>query len=71
MNIKGNRKLNHAIHMVAITQIRNPRIPGRAHYDRKLTETKTTKEALRALKRCISDVIYRQLCLDAEQEAGP
>ena len=41
------------------------------HYDRKLTETKTTKEALRALKRRISDVIYRQLCLDAEHEAGP
>jgi transposase len=71
VNIKGNRKLNHAIHMVAITQIRNSRSPGRAYYDRKLAETKTNKEALRALKRRISDVIYRQLCLDAELQAGP
>ena len=67
----GRFKLNHAIHMVAITQIRNSRSPGRAYYDRKLTETKTNKEALRALKRRISDVIYRQLCLDAELQAGP
>jgi transposase len=71
VNLKGNRKLNHAIHMVAITQIRNPRSPGRAYYDRKLSETKTTKEALRALKRRISDIIYRQLLLDAEPQAGP
>jgi transposase len=73
VNIKGNRKLNHAIHMVAITQIRNSRSPGRAYYDRKLTETKTKKEALRALKRRISDIIYRQLLVDAERQAkaGP
>jgi protein subunit release factor B len=71
VNIKGNRKLNHAMHMVAITQIRNRRSPGRARYDRKLTETKTPNEALRALKRRISDVTYRQLRLDAELQAGP
>ena len=70
-NLKGNRKLNHAIHMAAITQIRNSRSPGRAYYDRKLTETKTNKEALARLKRRISDVIYRQLVPDAEHEAGP
>jgi transposase len=71
VNIKGNRKLNHAIHMIAITQIRNRKSPGRAYYDRKLAQSKTKKEALRALKRRISDVIYRQLVVDAEHAVGP
>ena len=71
VNIKGNRKLNHAIHMIAITQIRNRKSPGRAYYDRKLAQSKTKKEALRALKRRISDVIYRQLVADTQLEAGP
>jgi len=51
--------------MVAITQVRNPNSPGRAYFDRKLAEAKTKKEALRALKRRISDIIYRQLVADA------
>ena len=73
VNLKGNRRLNHAIHMAAITQICNRRSPGRAYYDRKLAEAKTKKEALRCLKRRISDVIYRQLIADAERQAmaGP
>ncbi|HUI27930.1 MAG TPA: IS110 family transposase [Candidatus Kryptonia bacterium] len=71
VNIKGNRKLNHAIHMIAITQIRNRNSPGRAYYERKLAQSKTKKEALRALKRKISDVIYRQLVADAQLAMGP
>ncbi len=71
VNIKGNRKLNHAVHMIAITQIRNRKSPGRAYYDRKLAQSKTKKEALCALKRRISDVIYRQLVADAQLEVGP
>jgi transposase len=72
----GNRRLNHAIHMVAITQIRFPHSDGRAYYDRKIAEGKTAKEALRALKRRISDALYRQLQLDARRApasatAGP
>jgi transposase len=47
---RGNRQLNHAIHIIAVTQIRHRHSPGRAYYDRKLTEGKTTKEALRAPK---------------------
>jgi len=70
LNTKGNRKLNHAIHMVAITQVRND-CAGRAFYLRKQAEGKTPKEALRALKRRISDVIYRQLLEDAAAERGP
>src|ERR687891_10415 len=74
---QGQRRLNHAIHMAAhmaaITQIRNRRRPGRAYYERKLAEAKTKKEALRCLKRRISDTIYRQLVDDADRraEAGP
>lgn len=52
---RGNRRLNHAIHMAAVTQIRYRHSPGRACYDKKLAEGKTGKEALRCLKRQISD----------------
>jgi transposase len=70
---RGNRRLNHAIHMAAVTQIRHHDSPGRAYYDRKRAEGKTGKEAIRALKRRISDVIYSALLTDARQAAitGP
>jgi transposase len=55
---RGNRRLNHAIHMAAVTQIRCRHSPGRACYDKKLAEGKTGKEALRCLKRQISDAIF-------------
>ncbi len=55
---RGNRRLNHAIHMVAITQIRYRHTKGRAYYDKKLAEGKTPKEALRTLKPQISDAIF-------------
>jgi transposase len=63
LNPRGNRKLNHAIHMAAVTQVRND-TPGRAYYERKLGEGKSKKEALRALKRRISDAVWRQLQID-------
>jgi transposase len=53
---RGNRRLNHAIHMAAVTQLQGANSPGRAYYQRKRAEGKTGKEALRALKRRISDV---------------
>jgi transposase len=61
---RGNRRINHAIHIVAIVQIRQPQSAGRAYYDRKRAEGKTSKEAIRSLKRRISDVLYRQLVED-------
>ena len=48
---RGNRRLNHAIHMAAVTQIRYRHSPGHAYYQKKLAEGKTRKEALRCLKR--------------------
>jgi transposase len=63
---RGNRKLNHAIHMAAVTQLRNPGTPGRIYFERKVAEGKTKKEALRSLKRHVSNAVYRQLLLDAQ-----
>jgi transposase len=68
---RGNRRLNHAIHMAAVTQIRYRHSPGRAYYDRKLAEGKTPKEALRSLKRQLSDTIFARLQADARQAARP
>ena len=62
---RGNRRLNHAIHMAAVTQIRHRHSPGRAYFDRKIAEGHTGKEAIRALKRRISDAIFTRLRDDA------
>jgi transposase len=64
LNRGGNRRINHAVHMVAVCQIRHPG-PGRDYYLRKIAEGKTKKEALRCLKRRISDAVYRRLVADA------
>jgi transposase len=62
---RGNRQLNHAVHMAAVTQIRNPGTAGHDYYHRKLDEGMGRKAALRALKRKISDTIYNRLAADA------
>jgi transposase len=67
---RGNRRVNHAIHMAAVTQIRYRHSPGRAYYDKKLAEGKTGKEALRCLKRQISDAIFACLQADARRAAA-
>jgi hypothetical protein len=58
--------LNHALHLIAITQLRYPDTQGRIFYERRLAEGKTTKEAIRALKRRLSDVVYRHLQADQQ-----
>jgi transposase len=68
---RGNRQLNHALHIAAITQIRFAHSPGRAFFERKVAEGKTTKEAVRALTRRIADAVYRQLLVDASKMQGP
>jgi transposase len=70
LSLRGNRRLNHAIHMAAITQIRHKHSDGRACYEKKIAEGKTHKEALRSLKRRISDAIYAALVADARQAAA-
>ncbi len=70
LSLRGNRRLNHAIHMAAITQIRYKHSDGRAYYEKKIAEGKTHKEALRSLKRRISDAIYSHLVADARRAAA-
>ena len=64
----GNRRVNHMIHIAAITQLRL-NTEGRAYYRRKRAEGKKPMEAMRCLKRRISDAIYRQLVADATAAA--
>lgn len=64
LNRGGNRQLNRVIHFAALTQV--ARYPeGRAYYLRKQAEGRSKKDALRCLKRRISDRIYHSLRLDA------
>ena len=64
---RGNRTMNHALHIAAVTQLRHAHSPGRGFYDRKRAEGHTTKTAIRALKRRISNVVYRHLIADARR----
>jgi transposase len=68
---RGNRRMNHAIHMAAVTQIRHRHSEGRAYYDRKRAEGHSGKEAIRALKRRISDTVFARLREDAVRAAEP
>jgi transposase len=59
----GNRQLNLAMHRIALTQARHH--PGARQYlDRRRAAGNTTAEALRALKRRLSDVVFRALLAD-------
>jgi transposase len=68
---RGNRRLNHAIHMAAVTQIRHRHSQGRAYYDRKIAQGHSGKQAIRALKRRISDAIHARLRHDAAHATRP
>ena len=70
LSLRGNRRINHAIHMAAITQLRHKHSEGRAYYDKKAAEGKTHKEALRSLKRKVSDAIFARLQADARQASA-
>ena len=64
----GNRKMNHVLHIAAACQARLD-TPFRGYYRRKLAQGKTRPEAMRCLKRRISDAVYRQLLADAKRAA--
>ena len=61
---RGNRTLNHSLHLAAMCQLRQRHSEGRAYFDRRVAEGKTNKEANRALKRQISNNVYRHLVAD-------
>ena len=66
LNPNGNRRLNHAIHIAALGQISHD-TPGRAYYLAKQTDGKSRKEAMRCLKRRISDAVYQRLRADSDR----
>src|SRR4029077_17438986 len=72
LSMRGTRRLNHAIHMAAVTQIAHKNSQGHAYYQRKLAEGKTPAEARRAPKRKITNTISARLQADARpRAAGP
>ena len=67
----GNRRINRVLHLMAITQLRTD-TEGRRYYDRKVASGKTRREAMRCLKRRLSDIVYAQMRADARTLAtGP
>jgi transposase len=63
----GNRRINRALHIMAIVQLRHD-TDGRRYDDRRVAEGKTPLEAMRALKRRLSDVVYRSLVNDQKRQ---
>ena len=64
LSLAGNRRLNYALHMVAVCQARSD-APGGSYYRKKLDEGKSSKEALRCLKRRVCDAVYKSLLADS------
>jgi transposase len=60
----GNRQINRVLHTMAIVQLRNP-TEGRRYFDRRKADGKSSMEAMRALKRRLSDLVYRTMLDDA------
>jgi transposase len=60
----GDRQLNYALHVMALAQIRYDS-PGRGYYQRKRAAGKSHKEAMRCLKRRLSDVVFRTMINDS------
>ena len=64
----GNRQINRTLHIMATVQLRNPG-PGRDYFDTKKAAGKTSMEAMRALKRRLSNIVYAQM-LDDDRHTG-
>jgi transposase len=66
----GNRQINRVLHIMARVQIRNPS-EGRDYYDRKKADGKAPMEAMRCVKRRLSDIVYQQMLKDALTHSRP
>ena len=66
LSLAGNRHLNYALHMVAVCQARSD-ARGGIYYRKKMAEGKSRKEALRCLKRRVSDAVFRSLLADSQE----
>jgi transposase len=69
LNRGGKRQLNKVLHTAAKTQQRMSGSPGHAYIRRRVAEGKTVSEAVRALKRHLTNAVYRRLLDDAEARA--
>ncbi|WP_131104668.1 IS110 family transposase [Ornithinimicrobium sufpigmenti] len=69
----GNRQINRVLHIMAVVQLRTRTTEGRAYYDRKKAGGKTSMEALRCLKRRLSDLVYKAMLDDlaGHTKTGP
>jgi transposase len=66
LSLAGNLSLNQVMHMISVCQARSdPR--GRAYHRKKLAEgKKSRREAMRCLKRRISDAVFKALVADSQ-----
>lgn len=73
---KGNRQINRVLHTMARVQLRNP-TSGRDYYERKKADGKAPMEAMRCVKRRLSDIVFRTMLndtvrtTDATSRTGP
>jgi transposase len=65
----GNRQINRVLHIMARVQIRNPS-QGRDYYERKKAAGKAPMEAMRCVKRRLSDIVFQQMLNDAMQHSA-
>ena len=66
----GDRQLNLALHIVALTQVRMRDSTGRAYYETKVAAGKTHNEAMRCLKRRLADHLWRLMIADERRQAA-
>jgi transposase len=66
---QGNRQINRTLHIMATVQLRRPS-EGRAYYDRKRADGKSPMEAMRCLKRRLSDLVYKTMLDDLAKTTG-
>jgi transposase len=69
LGLGGNRQLNSALHRIAITQLRCPSL-GQAYVAKRLAAGDTKTEAIRVLRRRLSDEVYRRLQADETARAA-
>jgi hypothetical protein len=72
LSLAGNRRINRTLHIMGVVQLRNP-TAGRVYFDGKKAAGKTSMEAMRALKRRLSNVVYARMLADQKRReaAGP
>lgn len=66
----GDRQLNSAIHLIAVTQVRMRNSLGRRYFDTKIAEGKSRNEAMRCLKRRLANHLWRLMIADEQRLAA-